>query len=641
MTAAQFETLVRKLERHAKEQPRAYQAQVGLLAALGYLYIFGIVLLLLGLIGGLIGGTVVLAIWVASHPGAGAGAFGLLKLLIPLGLGLMALIGVVFRAFQVHFSLPEGTPLERGQAPRLFTALDEICDKLRAPRFHHVLLDDQFNAYVSQHPRFGLLGGHINYLVLGLPYMEALSAAQYRSVLAHEIGHLSRSHSRFAGWIYHVRQTWDQMLTALMHQEHAGVLLFLPFFRWYAPFFSAYTFVLRRGNEYDADRCAAEVCGAEVTAQALIVTHVKGQAYGQEFWGSLLKQARTEPQVPQNVYGHLQTSLRQPSRYEDRWYDDALEERTGLTDTHPSLTDRLAVLGFRLVPGGPLDLPKPPLPMPPPVTETAADFYLGPLAGQLAAPINARWRQKIADAWVKTHQEARLQQQTLEELEEKVVAGTITLDEAWKRAALTTDLYGDDEGLPLIQEYVKVKPEHAEANFTLGRILLERKDPRGLPYIKKAMETAPEAVGTGCEAISWFLRNQGRAAEAASYRERGRKHEREWESAAEERADITPSDKFLYHGLTAEELAPLKAEIARCPEVWRVYLVRKQVKHFPEKPLYVLGIVPSPSAGPDTAQKVGERIKFPGETFLIILQGDGKKFERPLALLSTALIFSH
>lgn len=318
MTVAQFEALVRKLERHAKEQPKTYQAQGGLLAALGYVYLFGIVLLLLALIGGLIGGVVALVIWVSSHPSAGAGMVGLMKLLIPLGLGLMALIGVVFRAFQVHFPIPEGVPLDHTQAPRLFAALDEICDRLRAPRFHHVLMNDDFNAFVSQHPRFGLLGGRVNYLVLGLPYMEALSPAHYRSVLAHEIGHLSRSHSRFGGWVYHVRQTWEQMLTALAEQEHVGMVLFLPFFRWYAPYFSAYSFVLRRGNEYAADRCAADVCGAEVTAQSLILAHVKGRAYGGEFWGGLLKQARTEPRVPQSVYGHLQASLRKPCGKEDQ-----------------------------------------------------------------------------------------------------------------------------------------------------------------------------------------------------------------------------------------------------------------------------------------------------------------------------------
>ena len=322
------------------------------------------------------------------------------------------------------------------------------------------------------------------------------------------------------------------------------------------------------------------------------------------------------------------------------WYEDALEERTDLTDTHPSLSERLASLGYRTVPGGPLDLPKLPLPLPPPVTETAAEALLGPLVSHISGPIDARWRTNIADAWVKTHNEARLNQSKLDDLEAKVVAGTITLDEAWDRVALIAELCGEDEALPLVKEYLRAKPDHAPANFIGGKLLLERKDPAGLPLLDRAMKAAPEAIGPSCDAIYWYLRGQGRLKEAAPYRERGRTHARQWEAAEKERAEISPEDKFLYHGLEAEKLARLRQELLGCDGVWRAYLVRKQVRHFPEKPLYILAVVPSTSARPNLTQAVGSKIEFPGETFLIVLQGDGKKFEKPLTQLSTALVMS-
>lgn len=58
-----------------------------------------------------------------------------------------------------------------------------------------------------QHARLGVLGWHVNYLILGLPLMQAVSPEQFRAIVAHELGHLSRNHSRFAGWIYRVRLT--------------------------------------------------------------------------------------------------------------------------------------------------------------------------------------------------------------------------------------------------------------------------------------------------------------------------------------------------------------------------------------------------------------------------------------------------
>ena len=640
MTDEKFETLIRRLERYAKAQPRAYQVHVGALAALGYLYLFSVILLLVGLIVALVGGGIGLVVYVATHPGSGYAAVGALKLLIPLGIGLAALIGVVFRSFQVHFPTPEGYAIQRSQAPKLFAALDEICTTLKAPALHHVLITDDYNASIFQHPRLGLFGGYVNYLMLGLPYMEATSPAQYRSILAHEIGHLSGNHSRFGGYVYRVQATWRQMLTTLAEQGHGGVSLFLPFFRWYTPYFAAYSFVLRRGNEYVADQCAAQIAGAETAAQALVVATLQGRAYQQEFWGKLLEQAKTQPRMPETLYSSLQAAFTKPSGKAEQWYEEALEERTDLADTHPSLVDRLASLGYRMVPGGPLDLPKPPLPLPPPVTETAASFYLGPLVAQIVPPLNARWRENVADAWVKTNQEARKDQQKLDDLEAKVVEGTISLDEAWERAALTADLSGREEALPLVYEFLKASPDHVAANFLFGKTLLERKDARGLPYLKKAMAGEPEALGPGSEAIYWYLRGQGRSREAAPYRERARNHEREWQAGQAERESVSPDDKFLYHGLSAEQVAGLRQQLGPIQQVWRVYLVRKQVRHFPEKPLYVLGVVPSGAHGPELTRWLMTQITLPGETFVVLLQGSGKRFEKPLSQMATAVIFS-
>ena len=640
MTDEKFETLIRRLERYAKAQPRAYQVHVGVLAALGYVYLGVIILLLFGLIAVLVGGGVGLVVYVTTHPGSGYGALNALKLLIPLGFGLAALIGVVFRSFQVHFPTPEGYAVQRTQAPNLFAALDQICTTLKAPTLHHVLITDDFNAAIFQHPRLGLFGGYVNYLMLGLPLMEALSPAQYQSVLSHEMGHLSGNHSRFSGYVYRVEATWRQMLNALLAQQHGGVSLFLPFFRWYSPYFAAYSFVLCRGDEYVADRCAAQIAGAETAAQTLINVEIRGRAFQQEFWGKLLEQAKTQPRMPETLYTNLQAAFARPSGKEERWYEEALEERTGLDDTHPSLAERLAALGYRMVAGGPLDLPKPPLPLPPPVTETAAAFFLGPLVSQIVPPLNARWRENVADAWVKTNQEARKDQQKLDDLESKVADGTLSLDEAWQRASLVADLNGREEALPLVYEFLKASPDHVAANYLFGKTLLERKDARGLPYLKKAMAREPEALGPGSEAIYWYLRGQGRGREAAPYREKARNHEREWQAGQEERASVSLDDKFLYHGLSPEQLTGLRQQLGPIQQVWRVYLVRKQVRHYPEKPLCVLGVVPNGAHGPELTRWLMTQITLPGETFVVLLQGGGKRFEKPLSQMATAVIFS-
>src|SRR5207248_8888294 len=134
----------------------------------------------------------------------------------------------------------------------------------------HVLLDESFNAGVIQIPRLGLLGWQRNYLVIGLPLMQALSPEQFRAAIAHEMGHLSRNHGRFAGWVYRLQQTWSRLLETLQAERHGASVLFEWFFNWYAPYFSAYSFVLRRADEYVADRCAVELAGVRSASEALI-----------------------------------------------------------------------------------------------------------------------------------------------------------------------------------------------------------------------------------------------------------------------------------------------------------------------------------------------------------------------------------
>ena len=172
---------------------------------------------------------------------------------------------------------PEGRFITRGQAPELFAVLDGLRKKLRGPPIHHVLITGDFNAGIVQVPRLGVAGWPANYLLLGLPLMQALSGQHIEAVLAHEYGHLAGAHGRFASWIYRVRLAWAQLAATLEETAQWSALLFRRFFAWYAPYFAAYTFVLARANEYDADRCSADIVGADIAADALVSVAVKGR----------------------------------------------------------------------------------------------------------------------------------------------------------------------------------------------------------------------------------------------------------------------------------------------------------------------------------------------------------------------------
>ncbi len=352
-----------------------------LLAILGYGYIFLILILLLAL--GIVVSLAIIFDLIHHH----RLYIGMIKLAIL----LLAPALVILQALSIRIPIPHGLELTRQQTPQLFSLLDKIRKTLQSPPFHRVILNTEFNAGVMQVPRLGLLGWQQNYLLLGLPLLQALSPMEFQAVLCHELGHLSGNHGRFAGWIYRVRKTWEQILVRLNQSDYAGAgILFNRFFNWYTPFFNAYTFVLARANEYEADRCAAELVGNQETARALVSSRVKTQFLDQNFWNKIYKQADNLPDPPANIFSTLEQVLKTEIEPEimQKWLDDALAIKTSNADTHPCLADRLKALGCDRITANTTTL-----------KITAAQKFLGKELANITTQLSKDWQTAVNYQW--------------------------------------------------------------------------------------------------------------------------------------------------------------------------------------------------------------------------------------------------
>lgn len=102
-------------------------------------------------------------------------------------LGGLVLLG--FGVFAWPFSKPASFPaaeiIPRASAPQLYALLDQLCDKLNAPRLAGVVLTAHYNANIQQ---FGIK--RRNVLYLGLPLWETLTPEERLSALGHELAHL-------------------------------------------------------------------------------------------------------------------------------------------------------------------------------------------------------------------------------------------------------------------------------------------------------------------------------------------------------------------------------------------------------------------------------------------------------------------
>jgi Zn-dependent protease with chaperone function len=577
MTEAQFEATVQRLETFAQENPSGYRTRVLALAILGYFFLGFISFGTLGLFG------ILILVILATNPTLLLSY----KAWIPLGI----LLGFLLRGFWFRAPRPEGRPLTREMAPRLFFLLDSATRRMATQPIHQVLIDDSFNAGIAQIPSFGLFGKNQNYLLIGLPFINAMSAEHFQAVLAHEFGHISGNHGGFGAWVYRLRRTWGRLQVEIDRQKRFGLWPVRAFLDWYAPLFMAYTFVLARAQEYEADKLAAETIGAQITAEALIETEVKHDFYEDIYWRETLGKAKNQPRPVMNIYSGMNPAYRAwvtPERISLR-LRAALRAETGYADTHPALADRLKSLGY-LAPDAATDGDEPPVAYRPADNAmTAAQWLFGAALDNFYREFDQDWTVIFSERWQERYemsQEARefahtLSRTPLEKLSNK---------ELWVLTLLMLEYFEDSDPEPFLRLVLERDPDHARANFNLGLALLEREDPEGVTFLEKVMREDIEGTFICCEVLFQYFKERNDDERAETYRTYARRHQDKLQLAESERETMTEKDRLAPHGLEEAILRPLRRQFARVPNLRSVHIARKQVRHLPNYPVYIVGI---------------------------------------------------
>jgi Zn-dependent protease with chaperone function len=473
---AKFDLLVHQLERSTRQRTSTnYQLRVAALAAIGYGYIGIICLSLfssLWLVRGLFEFTQQRPIAVDPNQ-------------LWMLLGLVAIV-----IFSVQSTPLSDREIHRTEFPELFDLIDELRERLNTPLIHHVVINYDHNAAIYQAPRLGWLGWNRNYLLLGLPLLQSLTPEQFKATLAHELGHLSTNDSSFTGYVFRVRQMWEQLTI------DNNFFIFQWFFHWYEPLIKAYSLVLVRDREYAADALAKRMTSPEIAASDLIQTYIYQHYLQEGFSRQLDRQARESETPPTDVITQMLAALRQPldPQTAQVWLGLILGEATDTDDTHPCLSDRLAAVGY----------PTPKSWTPQPILCTAAEYYFSDRLADLAAELDLQWYESRKTAWLRQHQQAQYQREYLATLNLQATVKPLSLNEATSQAELTTELHGDLLALPFWQEILARSPNHGKANYHVGKILVNRGHYSGCVYLEQAIALDPDLVIPSCEELYRF-----------------------------------------------------------------------------------------------------------------------------------------
>ena len=564
MDQADFVHMVRMSEIASAENSSAYRRSVAAFAALGYAWVLGCLLLAVGLVA-----------WVLPQLLHGRFKFWMVSLLIAAG----GLLWVSLRALWVRLEPPDGVEVTALEAPELFDALARIRRKIKGPPIHKVWLNDEFNASIQQVPRYGLLGGAVNHLTIGLPLLMALDRPRFLAVLAHEYGHLRGDHGRFAAWIYRTRLSWMHLNHSLADDEGPVAAATQAFMRWYFPRFSAKTFALARQDEYEADRIAGKLLGRDVTAAALAEIEIRGAWLQAEFWGGHWSAAAGNP-LPVGPYRSMRRRLAEPpdAAFANDAMRQALKRISDVDDTHPGLRDRIEALDVA--------------PTVPDWSRGTALGLLGPDAKRWVAHFDKAWCKDNATEWKQHHAWLERVRARAEALAAASTAQS-SAAELVELARLKRHLDPRAPVRALLETALERSPEHPGALRGLVGCLPDDDRDGKIALLHRLWET-----GSGDR--YWAARTAlaeletprlGMDHDAAAFKQWRKRLERAQESeerAWEELANTSFFSQITRHDLSEFELAELQAELARCAPLARCWLVRKNLREHPQRRAYLL-----------------------------------------------------
>ncbi|MET0544057.1 MAG: M48 family metalloprotease [Variovorax sp.] len=580
MDIDRFRDMVARLEVESAHAPGHYRAKVVALTLLG----FAILALLFGTVG--FGLLVIAGLLVAVAYTSGGAALVLLakfgKVLFLLAIPLWYLCRFGIRALFVRLPMPQGHEISPTDAPDLFAALRDMQRRLKGPRFHHVLVGDEVNAAVVQRPAFGLVGWPRNYLLLGLPLMEAMPPAEALAVVAHEYGHLAGSHGHFSAFIYRLRHTWGT-IQDFTDQIQGWVGRFIgPLVRWYAPYFNAYTFVLARSDEYLADAASADLVGQANAERALKRVSLIAPRH-QRFMQKTFERMDSDAMPPQDLLQRWAATLVEAPAQPDarRWLDDALDRQGNVADTHPTLRARLAALR-----PGELAMHEPP-----PAFEgmSAAQAWFGAGLQRLRRQLESRWAEQVAQPWSEQHAAVQQWRQRLHELRQIQERDS---EQEIELLRLALRLEPDVDQRHALARFNAAHDQHPLGLFLEGMARLDKGQQEGLALLERAMALDPEATKPACERAHAFLIEHADAATAEQYAERWRQRDALEAKRAWQMDHVASSDALASHGLDAEATRVIRGLLAgpQLRYVAAIFVARRIIPADPIVRQFLVGV---------------------------------------------------
>lgn len=269
--------------------------------------------------------------------------FGFSSLVGKLALVTLGLAGATgYATWKVLRASPDPAPglvLPEQGAPRLWAEVRAIATRVGTRPPDEIRLVAEVNAAVSEDTKLlGLRSGR-RHLYLGVPLLQAMTMAQVRSVLAHELGHYSHRHTALGALAYRGREA---IVRTILHVGPSSVTGWL--LRGYAVVYRLASAAVSRAQEVEADRASVRVAGKQAAADAL--RELPGLSAAWRFYlDSYVAWGLESGFAPAQVLEKFPTLLAARADELARLRAEGPPEDRSAWDTHPPVAERVALIG--------------------------------------------------------------------------------------------------------------------------------------------------------------------------------------------------------------------------------------------------------------------------------------------------------
>lgn len=529
---------------------------------------------------------------------------------------LFVLLFIINKTLWIKIQKPGGIILTRDENNNIYNLVKEIQQKMKSKKIHQIILNDNLDISIIQRPRLGTLGFYKNYLIIGLPILMALNENELKCIIAHELGHLSDRYGRFNFYLYRIKNTLYQIMISLEENKQKLLWVYKKFINVYLSIFETQTFLMIRKYECKVDLAVSNITDNNTFGSALLKLNIVSNYLDNIFSKNIYDLAKNHTEPIYYVYNEMYTDLTQhiDETLINKYKKITLNKKSSYMDTHPSLKERLTLIGAN--------------------TNIDINFDKDSLSSLFINKnlyiniCNEHWKLNVSNWWNNAYDEYHKAKLKLEHMESD---DALDINLLFEKANLIEEFRDDKHALEVHNKILESNEAFSPSLFSVGRILLDNNNKEGIEFINRAIKTDQRYTIEGYSLIYDYYLNQGEFTLADKYYSEAEKHGKIVELANIERKHVKFNEKYCEHNLTFKEIEDIQRQIKDYNKyIEKVYLIRKDVQYLKDFPLYILGIKFSKLSLKQQkhfTNDLANKIKLPGEFFIVPLYNKNKEFE--------------